>query len=151
MGFCKEVLGVNLWSKQLEVLKATIHHRRIAVRSGHGVGKTFVVACLVLWWLFARQGLVVTTAPTWEHVEGVLWREILMLWGHARVPLPAKDNQTELKIDKTWYAIGLSTNIPSAFQGRHHPRLLVVMDEAPGVNEQVHLEISTLAVGEENC
>lgn len=134
------------------MLTATLDHRRIAVRSGHGVGKTFVVACLVLWWLYARQGLVVTTAPTWEHVQDVLWREIKGLWSKALVKLPVRREPglTELAIDGTWYAVGLSTNMPSAFQGRHHPRLLVVVDEAPGVNEQVHLEISTLATDPEN-
>lgn len=93
---------------------------------------------------------MVTTAPTWESVEGVLWREIHTRLARAPVFLPGARNQTDLTIDKTWYAIGLSTNMPSAFQGRHHPDLLVVVDEAPGVNEQVHLEISTLATGEQN-
>lgn len=152
--FCKEILGVSLWWKQEELLLAARDHRRVACRSGHGVGKTFVVACLVIWWLYARQGLVVTTAPTWESVEGVLWREIHSIRSRSKVYLPVagkpEGNDTDLTIDKTWYAIGLSTNMPSAFQGRHHPDLLVVVDEAPGVSEQVHLEISTLATGEEN-
>ena len=108
------------------------------------------MACLVLWWLYARQGLVITTAPTWESVESVLWREIHSIRSRAPVHLPGKDNITELVLDKTWYAIGLSTNMPSAFQGRHHPRLLVAVDEAAGVNEQVHLEARTLATGEQN-
>lgn len=151
VGFCQEILGVTLWDKQKEVLQAAVSRRRIAVRSGHGVGKTFAVACLVIWWLYARKGLVVTTAPTWEHVEGVLWREINGLADRSLVPLPGEPLQTERRITGQWYAIGLSTNQPSAFQGRHHPHLLVVVDEAPGVSEQVHLEISTLATGAENC
>lgn len=149
-GFVRDVLGVTLWEKQLDVLRAARDFPRVAVRSGHGVGKTFSVACLVVWWLYARRGLVITTAPTWEHVEGVLWREINALKQRALVPLPGEPLQTELRIDNTWYAIGLSTNTPSAFQGRHHPDLLVVVDEAPGVSEQVHLEISTLATGARN-
>jgi len=106
---------------------------------------------LVLWWLYARQGRVITTAPTWESVKDVLWGEIISLWRNALVKLPGEQHQTELKIDDIWYAAGLSTNIAAAFQGRHHPRLLVVLDEAPGVNEQVHVEVGTLATGEENC
>src|SRR6266568_53033 len=153
-GFCKEVLGVQLWSKQLDILKATLEHRRVVVRSGHSVGKTFATACLVLFWLYARRGRVVTTAHTWEHVEGVLWKEINNLWSHALVKLPClgdKPNLTDLHIDEgLWEAVGLNTNKPSAFQGRHHPRLLALMDEAPGVDERIHLEVSTLATGEEN-
>lgn len=151
IGFCHDVLGVVLWSKQEEVLLAIRDHRRLAVRSGHGTGKTFVSACACLWWLYSRQGLVVTTAPTWEHVSSVLWREINEIAHHAQVKLPGEQFQTERRVTDSWYAVGLSTNTPSAFQGRHHARLLVVVDEAPGVAEQVHLEISTLATGEKNC
>jgi hypothetical protein len=142
--FCREILGIELWEKQIQVLEYARDYPRVAVRSGHGVGKTTAVACLVLWWLYARKGRVISTAPTWEHVEGVLWKEIHLRRSNARVYLPGEAGQTSLTIDRTWYAEGLSTSKPSAFQGRHHPRLLVVIDEAPGVAEQVHLEISTL-------
>lgn len=151
VGFCHDVLGVSLWGRQQEILESLVAARRIAVRSGHGTGKTFVSACACLWWLYARQGLVVTTAPTWEHVSSVLWREINEIAKRAPVALPGDQFQTERRVTDSWYAVGLSTNTPSAFQGRHHARLLVVVDEAPGVAEQVHLEISTLATGSKNC
>lgn len=150
VGFCEEVLGVTLTEKQCEVLTSVLTHRRVAVKSGHGTGKSFVAACLCLWWLYARQGLVVSTAPTWPHVEEVLWREINEIARRAPVNLPGEAFQTERRVAPAWYAIGLSTNTPSAFQGRHHPRLLVLVDEAPGVAEQVHLEISTMATGGQN-
>lgn len=149
--FCRDILGVTLWSKQEEILKAAIDHRRVAVRSGHGIGKTFVVACLVLWWFYARQGRVVTTASTWSQVEQVMWSEIANRWKLAKVPLPGELFQTALKIAPMWDCVGLSTNDTTAFQGRHHPRLLAVVDEAPGVPEDIHLAISTLATGALNC
>ncbi len=151
VGFCTDVLGVTLWEKQKEVLRTIAGNRRVAVKSGHGTGKTFVSACAVLWWLYAREGLVVSTAPTWDHVQSVLWREVNSISARAPVKLPGEQFQTERRVDGSWYAVGLSTNTPSAFQGRHHARLLVVVDEAPGVAEQVHLEISTLATGAQNC
>lgn len=149
-GFARDILGVQLWGKQEEILLSVLDNWRVAIRSGHTVGKTFTMAVLVLWWLYARRGLVITTAPTWEHVEGVLWREINERAHRAKVPLPGTENQTERRIDNTWYAVGLSTNKASAFQGRHHPRLLVVVDEASGVEERIHLEISTTAADPDN-
>lgn len=149
--FVEEVLGVQLWERQQDVLRAMVDNRRIAVKSGHGTGKTFVTACGVLWWLYARRGLVITTAPTWEHVEDVLWREINSIANKAPVKLPGEAFLTERRVAMDWYAVGLSTSKPDAFQGRHHPDLLVIIDEAPGVSEQVHLEISTLATGAKNC
>jgi hypothetical protein len=149
--FCRDVLGVALWAKQLDVLDATLDNRRVAVRSGHGVGKTFACACLVLWWLYARQGLVVTTAPTKQHVEDVLWRTIHEIRQRARIKLPP-DNPSlaELRLDNTLYAVGITTENPMAFMGRHHPRLLVVIDEAAGVPETIHNAIATLITGSEN-
>lgn len=124
--------------------------RRVAARSGHGIGKSFVLALLILWWLYGRQGLVVSTASTWDQVHRVLWREIAELHRRSRVPLPGELLQTELRIEKGWYAVGLSTNEPTSFQGRHHPRLLVVVDEAPGVDEATQDALASLCTGQDN-
>lgn len=152
-GFAKNVLGVTLWKKQVDCLLAVRDHHQTAVRSGHSTGKTFVAAVLVLWWLYAMKGMVVTTAPTKEHVEDVLWVEIGKLFRNALVPLPGVCTTTDIKVgDKwpDWTATGITTNKPEAFRGRHHPRLLVMIDEANGVEEAIHVEVSTLATGEEN-
>jgi hypothetical protein len=125
VGFARDILGVLIvWSKLEEVLLAVRDHTRVSIRSGHGVGKSFTMAIVVLWWLYARKGRVITTASTWDQVEDVLWGEINTLAQGAKTPLPGIPLQTERRIDNTWYAKGLSTNKPSAFQGRHHPRLL---------------------------
>ena len=151
LGFCRDVLGVKLWKKQEDLILAPLSHRRVAVRSGHGVGKSFAVACLSLWWWIARRGLVITTAPTKSHLEDVLWREIHMRLQESRVPIPGERNLRDLSIDPTWYMSGVTTDQEGAFQGRHHPRLLVVVDEAAGVAEQTMLEIDTCASAEGNA
>jgi hypothetical protein len=69
----------------------------------------------------------------------------------APVHLPGEQRLAEHRLSNVWYAVGLTTTTPGAFQGRHHPRLLVVLDEAANVPELIHLEISTLATGDENC
>lgn len=148
--FATDILGVWLWPKQQEILEKSVRRRRVAIRSGHNVGKTFVMAVLALYWLYAEQGRVITTASTWEQVEDALWGEIITLWRNAKVTLPGQQYATELKISDVWYAKGLATNKASAFQGRHHPRLLVIIDEAAGVEAQIHTEASTIASGEFN-
>ena len=73
----ENVLGVRLWSKQKEIVRAVRDEPRVAVRAGHNVGKSFVAACLALWFLYSfRPSKVVTTAPTWRQVREILWREI---------------------------------------------------------------------------
>lgn len=151
VGFTRDVLGVKIiWGKLEEALLSVRDYRRVTIRSGHGVGKSFTMACIVLWWLYARVGRVITTASTWDQVEDVLWGEINDLAAKAKTPLPGIELQTERRIDNVWYAKGLSTNKPTAFQGRHHPRLLVVIDEAAGVEEPNHIQIATLATGGQN-
>jgi len=149
-GFARDVLGIKLWKKQIDILQAVIAHPQVAVRSGHSTGKTYAMAALVLWWLYAQQGVVVTTAPSKEHVEDVLWAEIGNLYRNSTVPLPGELTNTALVVEPGWTAVGITTNKPDAFRGRHHPRLLVVVDEATGVEESIHLEISTLTTGEQN-
>lgn len=47
------------------------------MKACHASGKTFVAAVAVLWWITRfRDGIVVTTAPTWTHVQRVLWGEM---------------------------------------------------------------------------
>jgi len=145
IGFCKDVLGVTLWKKQEEMALAVRDHYQVAVRSGHAIGKTLASACIGLWWFYARQGRVISTAPTKNHVEGVLWAEIHRLRKKAKVALPGEVARTAIRMDDEWYFQGFTTDQEGAFQGRHHPRLLVIIDEAAGVPESIHLEASTCA------
>src|SRR5690554_1617215 len=87
--FFREVLGVEPWAKQREILEAVRDHRRVAVRAGHGVGKTFVLAGLSLYWLYAHRGMVKSTAPTKRMTQNLLWGEIHRLRANARIRLPA--------------------------------------------------------------
>jgi len=71
------MLGADLWQTQREILTAVGQHGRVAVKACHAYGKSYAIAIAVLWWLAARRdGIVVTTAPTWLQVEKVIWGEI---------------------------------------------------------------------------
>jgi hypothetical protein len=63
--FAREVLNVELWHKQEEVLAALPKHRRVAVKSGNGLGKGFCAAVAVLWFIHCHDpAIVLSTAPT---------------------------------------------------------------------------------------
>lgn len=139
--FCKEVLGFEPWSKQREILEALRDHDRVAVRSAHGVGKTATAARAVLWFLLAhgpRSCRVVTTAPTWEGVKNLLWVELRKAAMSSRMPFGATPSSTDLRLAPDWFAIGLSTDVPERFQGHHADHLLLVVDEASGVDEAIY-------------
>src|SRR5690348_3561966 len=113
------VLGAQLWKAQRDILAAIARHHRVAVKSCHASGKTFAIAVAVLWWLLAhRDGIVVTTAPTWLQTEKVIWGEIrkllLRAQQHGLVNFP-DSQRTELRLGPHNYAIGISTDDSSRF------------------------------------
>jgi phage terminase large subunit len=139
VGFVREVLGQELWSRQAEILAAVRDQPQVTVRSGHGVGKTFVAACAALWWAYCfRPSLVLTTAPTARQVEALLWGEIGRLFRRAKQPLSGRCLATRLSVSEDQEGVGLSTNEPERFAGWHREHLLAIVDEASGVEEAIY-------------
>ncbi len=146
--FCRSVLGVSPWQKQIEVLQALRDHDRVAVRSGHGTGKSFIASCAVLWFLFSfYASKVVTTAPTWNQVRNILWKEIRTLYDNALFPLGGVMLSERLFLGDNAFAVGLSTDTADRFQGYHSEHLLVILDEAPGVRPEIWEAAETLLTG----
>jgi hypothetical protein len=105
-----------------------------------------------LWWL-ARytQGIVLTTSPTQRQVRTQLWSEIHRAVERAKVPYPPLKT-TELKFrDNNNFAVGFSTNQTESFQGFHRRHVLILADEAPGINSGIWDAIAgTMAGGEDH-
>ncbi len=134
----RDLLGADPWEKQRDILYSVRDHQRTAVRSCHGVGKTKTAAWCALWFLHCHPGgKVITTAPTWHQVENLLWREIRTEHAKAKMPLGSQILQTRCEVDTDWYAIGLSTDTPERFQGYHGTHLLLIVDEASGVPQDI--------------
>lgn len=143
----RERLGGIAWSKQREILTSVHDHRRTAVRSGHGVGKSHTAAVVACWWLDTHPpgtAFVVSTAPTFPQVRAILWRYIRRL--HAAAGLPGRVNQTEWFIDDELVGFGRkpADHDESAFQGIHERYVLVLIDEACGVPEQLWVAADAL-------
>ena len=145
IGFAHEVLGVDLWAKQEEVLNALRDHRRVAVKAGNGVGKGFTAAVAVLWFLCSHQpATVLTTAPTARQVRHILWQEIRRLYRASAYPLGGKLLVTRLELPHDRFALGLSSDEVDQFQGFHSPNMLIVVDEAEGVIEPIYEAIDAV-------
>jgi len=137
----RERLGEHPWSRQVAIAESVRDHRRTAVRSAHSTGKSWLAARIAAWWLDTNpvgEAFVVTTAPTFPQVRAILWREINR--AHAAGRLPGRVNQTEWWMPRPGggeelVAFGRKPGDmdPSAFQGIHAARVLVVVDEACGV------------------
>lgn len=139
VAFSREVLGVDPWDKQERIIESVRDNANTCVASGHGVGKTFISACTTLWFLCTHyQARVITTAPTNRQVESILWAEIWNLYKNSKIPLGGRLLKTSLNLEEKWFALGLSTDDPDRFQGHHAEHLLLIMDEAPGVDPRIY-------------
>jgi len=147
----REVLDETPWSKQREIAMSVRDNRRTAVQSCHDVGKSYIASRLICWWISAHppgEAFVVTSAPTFQQVRAILWREIGK--AHAKGNLPGYTNETEWKIGKELVGFGRkpSDYSPTAFQGIHARYVLVVLDEACGVPESLWDAADTLIPNE---
>jgi hypothetical protein len=147
VGWVNARLKEHVWSKQTEVMESLIAHRRVAVRSCHGVGKSHLASRVVAWWLDVHppgEAFVVSTAPTFAQVRAILWRYIRQV--HRKGGLRGTTNQTEWSIDGELVGYGRkpADHDESAFQGIHAKHVLVVIDEACGVPEQLWVAADAL-------
>ncbi|MBV8313337.1 MAG: hypothetical protein JOZ53_00105, partial [Planctomycetaceae bacterium] len=87
--FNATVLGRGAyWHRQREICRSVVDRPVTLVPSGNGVGKSYVAAGLLHWFLIAYPGsLVVATAPSQVQLEEVLWKEVERAYRGSRIPL----------------------------------------------------------------
>lgn len=155
--FFIEVLGITsaeFYHKT--ALQLIADNDRVVISACHDVGKSWLLARVVLWFITCfPYSKVITTAPTYNQVKNILWSEIRAAYSRSIFPLGGKMNQTEWQVteDGDWFAIGFSPKTElgggegqgtqSSFQGFHAPNVLIVFDEATGVK----VDIWTMAEG----
>lgn len=141
--FVEEALGVVPEKWQRDALRSLLDHDRLAVRSGHGVGKSAFLAWVILWWMLTRYpAKVACTANTSTQLSDVLWGE-LDKWYRVLPPslkenIVMKADRMELLADpKQSFAVARTARKeqPEAFQGYHSPNMLFIVDEASGVDD----------------
>lgn len=138
-GFCRDILGEELWEKQSEIAIALRDNPRVAVPACYASGKTYLAAALLLWWMYTRYpALVVTTAPTGRQVKKLLWKYVRKLHRKAKLRLPGRLLQVELIIDDDWQAFGFSGSSGHSVQGIHEAaNVLFIEDEAAGMDGEL--------------
>lgn len=139
--FVTEVLGATPEPWQAEALRALEQRDRIAIRSGHGVGKTSLLSWLVLWFLLTHKGCKVpVVANSQDQLRDTIWPEIGR-W-RRRLPPPLQD-AIEVTSEKIFIKVApeeafavsrtASKDNPEALQGFHADHILFLLDEASGI------------------
>lgn len=145
------MLGIRLWDKQAEIGRSVVENKSVAVKAGHGVGKSFLVAILICWWIDTRYPavFVASTAPSQAQISAIVWRYVRQLKTLVRKRYEAGLVDHELPgyitSDNQWKEdggnlLGFGRKPPEnkeddSFQGIHDGYVLAIGDEAVGLTE----------------
>jgi len=140
--FSERILGNKLWSKEREILQAIGKHNKVAIGSGHKIGKTFTLADVGVWYLTCYpQSKVVTTAPTGRQVRDLLWSEITSKYNKVSHLIGGRGLTLRIEIDVDWFMVGFKSEDydPNTFQGYHSKsgHTLLMFDEACGISKEI--------------
>jgi phage terminase large subunit len=142
----RELLGADPDVQQQKLMNAVAQgRRRIAVRSGHGVGKTTVLAWLIIWWLFTRfPQKTVCTAPTSDQLFDALASETKAWITKLH---PSLQECIEVQSEKIMWRAAPNESFcsfrtsrpekPEALAGVHSDHVLLIGDEASGIPDPV--------------
>lgn len=157
LGYAIECCGVIPSHQQAQILLALPKYRFVAVRSGHGIGKSFLIGLLVNWYLdtqkvWGKSCRVPITGSSYDQLKDVI--------------LPAISNMNSMKWDilsknyvltsdgfyhkderENWFASLRTARVenPTALQGFHE--CFFVIEEAFGVPDPI-FEVARGAMGD---
>lgn len=158
VGFARQILGVDLWQFQKDFLEGIRDNRHVSVAGGRKIGKDFAVACASIWWYSSfPEARVFLLAPTAKQLDGILYREVRMLWAQAGRCLDCKRKgdgprpcphssmlvgrvgqlaRTGIKADDFREILGATAVSEGALRGFSGARVLAIEDEASDIKDE---------------
>lgn len=132
--FAEEVLNLQVWSRQRDVLNAAGRRKQVAVRAGRKVSKSTSIAALALWNSMARGQPTLLTSSSYSQLKDIIWREIERLAAVTRLPVEVPlDPATGIRTPGGGIISGRSTNKREYMQGYSGADALYLADEASGL------------------
>lgn len=158
--FFHDILGLQPWSRQVEIAEAVRDHMRVAVSSGHKVGKSNTAAALGLWFYSSfADARVIMSSTTSRQVDQILWREVRMMFARCgrclkckladpRGPRPCEHSaeiqgdmhelaRSGLKSQDFREIVGFTAREAEAVAGISGGNLFYILDEASGIPEVI--------------
>ncbi len=153
--FVTQILKIVPSTQQLSVIRAIDSGvKKIAIKSGHGTGKTSLISWIVLWFgLFKYDAKIPMTAPTKNQLYDILIPEITK-WAKRLPDLLADevDCQKEKIVFRNGnFAVARTARKeqPEALQGFHADNIFFVLEEASGIPDKI-FEVAEGALTSEN-
>ena len=155
--FVEAILKATPQKWQREALIGIRDNDKVAIKSGHGVGKTAFQSWLVLWWMLTHYPCkIAVTGNTQHQLQDVLWTEVDK-W-YRKLPDGFK-SQLEIKSDKislagakdSFCSLRVSRREqPEALQGFHSENMLFICEEASGIPDII-FEVAEGSLSTENA
>lgn len=153
LAYVLECVGDTPTHQQAKILKALPIHKFVAIKSGHGIGKTKLISWLESWWGDTRiRKRCVITGAGGEAIKDTIWPEVAatnekkwaFLGGRWQITTKKKYN---IEVDDGWFAVlrTASKDNPQALAGFHD--CFFIIDEASAVVEEV-FEVAKGAMGD---
>jgi phage terminase large subunit len=141
VGFARDVLGVELWSAQVQILESIRDNRNTTVRSGHKIGKSTALAVAALWFYssFDRARVLITAVKA-SQVDEAIWKEVRRLYRQATIPLGGTIHElarSGLRDTEDGRQIwGITARDGEGLAGISGANILILADEASGIRDR---------------
>ena len=133
-------------------------HLYLCTEEGIPTHNSMIASVLACWWVNTRppgEAIVVSTAPTYAQVNKILWEEIRKHHATAQqrgFPMIGRVTQGDEWKSDTGQVLGFgrkpATGDRHAFHGIHRRYVLVVLDEACGVPEEIWTGVEAITTTE---
>ena len=166
--FVTEILGENITvddvlagkaqyataptDKQIQIMESVRDRKYTCVPSANNQGKSHIAARIALWFIFAyHNSIVILSAPKQQQVTSILFAQIRQAWQHAKYDLGGECYSAMFYPDRekypAWQLIGMTGSSAEAFSGWHADNLLIILDEATGIDEEIYDGIEGIMSG----
>jgi hypothetical protein len=156
VGFGEDVLGEAFYDLQKRVIDAVPRTKRLIVPAGFGLGKTHLIGRVVAWHVCVHpvgEALAVTTATRFRQVRNQVWPHIRRVQAAASLPgtcLQTEWTMPDLNGVETQVAYGWTAPAgdEAAMQGIHANNVLLIVDEAGGIDKAIGRGTNNLLTGD---
>jgi hypothetical protein len=146
------------------ILEAIAENRDCGVESGTGTGKTYLLACVILWALATHENaLVVTAAPKEDQLLKNVWKEVGKLWPRFERHFPQAQLQSgrilmrpDASERDAWTAfafvagVGADEEAAQKAAGFHSAYMFWITEETPGMHQAIMNTIQNTRTGSRN-
>lgn len=121
--------------------------RELNCKGGHSTGKTHQISKSILAYFFVYQPILLILTPTLRQAKLQVWANIRDWYQKSKIPLGGELLETQLKVAPDHYAVAFSTRDPNFLRGFKGKNVLLVVDEAQGIEEDLWTAIEGLLAG----